>query len=134
MKNLLVLVVLLIFVSGCEDDRIMQTLASMAATEVGCSIKQSGDEDTDRALRDLHKYAETGEIPQSALDLLNESLAKHMDARPTLPAQIANLATLLGAEVDPLSNKVIGVVDVSPEVLKAVGRGYVSGFDICVTK
>ena len=137
MKRILLicLAMVLIFISiGCEEDRLMATLASMAATEVGCTIKQSGDVDTDRALRDLHIYALTGEIPQDALDLLNERLAKHMDARPTLPAQITNLATLLGADVDPETNKIIGIVEVSPAVLAAVGRGYISGFNICEVK
>ena len=127
-------IVMLFALIGCKEVDTMAILANMAAIEVGCTIKQSGDLGTDRALRDLHIYATTGEIPQDAIDLLNERLAKHMDERPTLPAQITNLAMLLGADVHPATNEIIGVVEVPPEVLAAVGRGYVSGFNACQVK
>lgn len=137
MKKLLVLLICFsfVFISGCRfnitDTSATAILANSLAIEVGCLVKQSGDTETDRALRNVYTYAKTGEIPQDAVNQLNAQLAKHMDARPTLPAQITNLVALLGVNVDAETGDVIGISEVPPEVLKATARGYNSGFAIC---
>lgn len=130
--TLIFLALILIFtVAGCKETNTMAILANMASIEVGCTVKQSGDLEVDRSLRNLHKYSVSGEIPQDAIDQLNTQLSKVMKSRPTLPAQISNLAAMLGANVDPETNKIIGVVEVPPEVLRAVAMGYNSGFNVC---
>ena len=140
MKNLLVLGLLVVMfgviagVDSCSNDTALAILASTGSVEIGCEVALSGDEGMDQALRDLHKYALTGEIPQSAIDELNDQLLKLGGTRPTLPVHISNLVLLLGGELDPVSGKLIGTIELSPRVLNAIATGYNSGFNQCKDK
>jgi len=140
MKKLVMLALLVVVfaftagIDGCSDDTGLAILASTGAVEVGCEVGLSGDEAMDQALRDLHKYATTGEIPQSAIDELNTQLAKLAVTRPTLPVHMSNLALLLGGELDPNTGKLLGAIELSPRVIKAIATGYNSGFNQCKNK
>jgi hypothetical protein len=146
----LVLIATLIMLVGCSgmgkvtipplpDDVRTEILINMAAIEIGCQIKKSGNSDLDKAFRDFYEYAKTGEIPQEVIDRLNKRLAEALKGNETLALQIPNMLKLAGLSM-PLgedSQVNVGLIDFStvpPGQINAAVSGYNSGYEICEGK
>ena len=118
------------YVAGIDEDAAIIISSRITAREIGCEVAFSENPEIDRALRNIYKLAESGELSQDAMDQLNDALSEHIGKRPTLIPNIIDLMELIGVRFNE-TGVAIGLGDVSPKLFEAVSKGYVSGFKTC---
>ena len=118
------------FFAGIDEDQAIIISSRILSREIGYEVCLSGDAELDRSLRNVYDLAASGELTQDAINQLNEQFSKTFDNRPTLIANVLDLTELIGVRFNP-EGEAIGLENVSPKLLEAVAKGYVSGFGMC---
>ena len=130
----LFMVVLFLFV-GCAgmeittDGHTTSILAKIAARNVGCAVANTGDLGIDRGLRNIYSLVETGEVSDDAIKQLNELSQRYTKDYPTLVVDLLDLVSLFGVRFNPVGEA--EQIKIPPEIMDAVAKGYVSGYDLC---
>jgi hypothetical protein len=126
------LILAVMFLAGCggvglniDDSDSTRILAGIAARNIGCEVKRSGEAEVDRTLRNIYLSVRAGEPTTDAL----VQLAQLTKGRPTLAADVADLLALVGLKLNSKGETVISYVPVA--IFEQIEKSYVQGYALC---